>query len=225
MQDRQLFCLLTAGSPPRVVLSHDPSRPDTDAVMTMSRETEVPFSRRSRRGSDSPRRHQQHLLHPPESAEEDGLEERDGASLEMPSSETTLSMLARGVNLTSEVLSRSRIQAKRPQLAAVRVQACPARVAMILGPIDGRPQAERVRQLWDTLPACCRDQDPLLAKAVRGELVAAHFGLPLAADLAVIFDSKQELKHHVLKQTQSGELWLVQREAEPRADRALGLYS
>jgi hypothetical protein len=102
------------------------------------------------------------------------------------------------------------------------------RLAMVMGPMKDEQTARVARYTWlgrahESLAGedGNGDEDALVRAAEWGELIAAWFRLELYSDLVVIFDARSELRHHVLQQTSTGELWLVEREKETRARKIL----
>jgi len=83
------------------------------------------------------------------------------------------------------------------------------RLGMILGPILTQDAAELVGVVWGLK---ARGSIP---RSALGEIMAQRFHLNLYADLAVVFEG-EDFQRNVLQQTESGELWLVDRTKSKR---------
>lgn len=195
-----------------------PTPAEREDAMQMERVTEVPFWRRSRRDSAAADRELGAFLSmplPPQMGAE-----RAATEIARIARGDSRSLLPRAVpsSVTPATLSLARgALSTRPRAG----EAARLRLAMIMGPLPDEPSARLVRRLWqhrlEVAPAKDEPEEDRVVRAAEwGELVAAWFRFALHSDLVAVFDAHSELRHHVLQQTATGELWLVERERAAR---------
>lgn len=201
---------------PRIKEAPPPA--EREDAMQMERVTEVPFWRRSRRDSATADRELGAFLAmplPPQMGAE-----RAATEIARIARGDSRSLLPRAVpaSVTPATLSLARgALSTRPRAG----EAARLRLAMIMGPLPDEPSARLVRRLWqhrlEVAPAKDEPEEDRVVRAAEwGELVAAWFRFALHSDLVAVFDAHSELRHHVLQQTATGELWLVERERAAR---------
>jgi hypothetical protein len=102
--------------------------------------------------------------------------------------------------------------AKQP---ALEQQHASQHLGMILGPLWTLEAARMIGVIWGLKS---RGSIP---RSALGEVLAERHALNLYANLAVVFEGEVNFKHHVLRQTDAGELWLVERTKVAALERIL----
>jgi hypothetical protein len=88
-------------------------------------------------------------------------------------------------------------------------------LGMVIGPLWTLEAAKHLGMIWSIWS---RGSIP---RSALGEVLAEKHQLNMYANLPVIFEEDEHFKHHVLRQTSSGELWLVERSKLGTLDRVL----
>ncbi len=103
---------------------------------------------------------------------------------------------------------------KRPRTFVSRGDRTGQKLGMILGPVLTYEAASLIGTVWGLKS---RGSIP---RSALGEILAERFSISLYADLAVVFEG-EDFERHVLRQTESGELWLVKRSQAAALDAVL----
>ena len=119
----------------------------------------------------------------------------------------------RHVKLPAELLKRRRREPppkRRKPSGEVgrRTSALPSvklRLGMVIGPILTFEAAKLIGTIWGI------KGKGSIPRSALGEVLAEQYRLGLYADLCVIFEG-DDFEHHVLRQTEAGELWLVRKD-------------